>query len=446
MNDFKDQQAVSYRNKKVLIFGLGLNQGGVGSAKFFAQEKAVVKVTDLKDVKTLKSSIDQLKRYKNIKFILGKHDKKDFSWADLIIKNPAIKPDNTFLKYTNKIGKQVEMDMGIFLQFVKPSQIIGITGTKGKSTTASLIYEVLKTKFHNLIFAGNIGTSVLDKVRQIKENSLVVLELSSFQLESFDKKKVSPKWAIITNIFPDHLNYYPSMKSYVEAKRAIIKYQQPGDTLFLNREDKISTSSEFLKNLYSKIIFTSKDDLPKSFKPSLKGEHNLANIASALLVAKNFEVEESVALSRLEKFKGVEFRMQLVNDYKGVKIYNDTAATNPDAAIAALETFPHSLLIAGGMNKNLRLNDFAKAIDKYSKQVFFLEGDATNQLKKLMKRKNKIAGVYKNLSDVVQFVKQVAKRGDVILFSPGATSFNLFQNEFDRGRKFNEAVKKVFQN
>src|SRR3989344_6391525 len=209
---------------KVLIFGLGLNQGGVGAAKFFARQKIQVRVSDLKNKEALKPSLDQLKSYR-IEYILGKHRYQDIDWADLIIKNPAIKPGNPYIKYATKKGKQVETDMGIFLQYVKPSQIIGVTGTKGKSTTVSLIYEVLKKskgvklshlegglRWH-LLFAGNIGKSVLDTIPFIKSDTLVVLELSSFQLQAFRKHRISPKWAIITNIFPDHLNYYQNMKN-----------------------------------------------------------------------------------------------------------------------------------------------------------------------------------------------------------------------------------------
>ena len=150
-----------YKNKKVLIFGLGLNQGGVGSAKFFASHGARVRVTDLKTKEVLQTSIDELKQFLDIEYTLGEHKNEDIKWADLIIKNPAVKPTNPYIEYAKKIGKPVDMDMGIFLQNVKPSQIIGITGTKGKSTTSSLIYEILKeTKnaiAQNVVFAGNIG-------------------------------------------------------------------------------------------------------------------------------------------------------------------------------------------------------------------------------------------------------------------------------------------------
>ncbi len=187
----------NFKGKKILIFGLGLNQGGLGAARFFAKSGSQVRITDLKSRQQLEPSLRQLEKFRKIKYTLGKHLKKDFDWADLIIKNPKIAPSNKFLKYAFKKKRKIDTDMGILLQFVSPKQIVGVTGTKGKSTTSSLIYYALKLKFKNVIHAGNIGTSVLDVMPKIKENTLVVLELSSFHLEAFDEKKLSPKWAVI---------------------------------------------------------------------------------------------------------------------------------------------------------------------------------------------------------------------------------------------------------
>ncbi len=162
-------------------------------------------------------------------------------------------------------------------------------------------------------------------------------------------------------------------------------------------------------------------------------------------MAKAFDIDSEKTLKALAKFKGVDFRLQLVKTAKRVKIYNDSAATVPYATIEALKSLPNSILIAGGKNKGLQFRDLAKAIDKYAKKVYFLEGDATNLIKRSLKSKKKIMGTFNNFESLLKAVKQNIKAGDIILFSPGATSFNLFQNEFDRGRKFNEAVRKVFK-
>lgn len=434
----------NYQGKKILILGLGLNQGGVGSAKFFAKAGAQVLVADLKTKKQLQPSINQLKEFKNIKYHLGEHKKEDIDWADLIIRNPKLTPSNPYLKYAKQKGKQVEMDMGIFLQFVKPSQIIGVTGTKGKSTTSSLIYEILKAAGKKVLFAGNIGKSVLDTVEYLKPDHLVVLELSSFQLEAFDKHQLSPKWAVITNIYPDHLDYYQSMQDYIYSKKIIAKYQGKFDYLFLWKDDQITTSKEFLAGLIAKPIFFGKDDLPDDFSPTIKGAHNLDNISAALAVSKTLGVDQKKTLGAFKNFKGVEFRLQLVKEVRGIKIYNDSAATNPVPAIAALKSFPNCILIAGGVDKGLDYQDFANQIDKTAKLVFFIDGTATDQIKKYIKDDKKVKGTYDNLEKLLSDVKNNAKSGDIIVFAPGATSFNFFQNEFDRGRKFNAAVEKIF--
>ena len=437
----------NFKGKKVLIFGLGLNQGGLGSAKFFAKNGAKVRITDLRNKEVLKSSIDELKQFPNIEYSLEGHKNEDVTWADLVIKNAAIKPNNSFINYALKNDKPVKMDIDIFLESVKPSQIIGITGTKGKSTTSSMIYEVLKKSKKDVILAGNIGISVLDTIPNVQENTLVVLEISSFQLQSFDKHQVSPKWAVLTNITPDHLNYHSSLEEYINAKKIIGKYQTADDFLFLRKNDPITTGSKFLKDLKGQIVYFSKDDLPNHFHPNLKGDHNIENIAAALKTAKALGINTNSALQTLAGFKGVPFRMELVKDWHGVKIINDTAATSPESAIKAIQTYPGCILICGGMNKGMDYTQFTKIVLEKTKKVFLLEGDSTTAILSSLRAERSnlsINGPYDNFEKLLTDVGSIVKKGDTILLSPAATSFNLFQNEWDRGRKFNLAVQKVF--
>ncbi|MBI2601156.1 UDP-N-acetylmuramoyl-L-alanine--D-glutamate ligase [Candidatus Daviesbacteria bacterium] len=436
---------MDFKEKKVLIFGLGLNQGGVGSAKFFAKNGSHVRVTDLKSKELLQPSLDLLRDFPDIEYVFGEHRNEDIDWADLIIKNPSVKPGNEFIEYSKKIGKRVEMDMGIFLEYVKPSQIIGVTGTKGKSTTASLIYQALSSSNLPVILAGNIGISVLDTIDQVTPETIVILELSSFNLESFDRHQVSPKWAVITNITPDHLNYYQTMDEYIRAKNVIGKYQSQNDFIFLRRNDPVTSKKQFTENFKGKIDYFSLDDLPQDFEPNIKGEHNLLNIAAALKVSDVFGIGKTFALKILSNFSGVPFRQQLIKTWRGVKIINDTTSTGPDAGIKALMSYPDCILIAGGMNKNMPYDEYAKIFDEKVKKAFFLEGDSTELIKGLTKRSDKIMGTYNNLEQLLTDVKRIVQSGDVVLFSPAATSFNLFQNEFDRGRKFNKLVEQMFK-
>jgi UDP-N-acetylmuramoylalanine--D-glutamate ligase len=438
---------MDYKGKKVLIFGLGLNEGGLGSARFFAKNGAQVKVTDLKTEEELKPSLDKLKEFPEISYSLGKHENTDIDWADLVIKNQAVKPGNKFIEYAKSAGKEIKTDIGIFLDYVEPGRLVGITGTKGKSTTASLIYEVLKESGKKSLLCGNIGKSVLDCIGEIESYTLVVLEISSFQLESFDNKGISPKYALITNIYPDHLNYYSSMEEYASSKKLIAKYQTEEDFLFINGGDPVLNSPDFLSGVKSKIIKYSAQDLETGFKAALPGEHNLSNIAGALAVTATLGIDKTEAAGILSRFKGVKYRLELTDEIDGIRFYNNTTATAPEPAIESLKTFPNSILIAGGMNKGLNYEEFSKAINKYAKSVYFLSGDATEEIIKNLKEKNATVlkyGPFEDLKTLLNQVKEEAESGDVVLFSPGATSFNLFHNEFDRGRKFNEAVKEVF--
>ena len=308
-----------YQGKKILILGLGVNQGGVGATKFFAGLGAKVKVTDLKNKEDLSASLKELVDYVEVEYTLGEHKYEDIDWADLIIKNHAIKPDNPYLLYALEAGKKVETDMGIFLEFVNIAQMIGITGTKGKSTTSTLIYEILKKAEKKVVFAGNIGKSVLDTLSLISDDNLIVLELSSFQLEAFKNHQVAPHIAVITNIYPDHLNYYPTLEKYIEAKKEIAREQTLEDFLFLKKGDKILESSDFQKELDSQINYFSPSDLPSDFKPKLQGEYNLWNMAASLAVVKTFDVDDKLALEVMQDFQGVEFRLQLIKKLPGDK-------------------------------------------------------------------------------------------------------------------------------
>jgi UDP-N-acetylmuramoylalanine--D-glutamate ligase len=434
-----------FKDKKVLILGLGLNEGGVGSARFFAKNGAKVKVTDLKSRDVLKNSLEKLEEYSDIEYILGEHRYEDIDWADIIIRNPALRPDNEYRVYAEKSGKPVETDVGIFLQFVSPDQMIGVTGTKGKSTTSNLIYYALKDQFPEVILAGNIGKSVLDLLDVITPETKVVLELSSFQLEACSKHQVSPHFAVITNILPDHLNYYSSMDEYSEAKKVIGLYQKPEDILFIQKDDSMVDNQQFLNGIKSKIVRFSKDDLPEDFESKLIGDHNLANYAAALKVALQLNLSQDRSLAAMNQFEGADFRLQLVKKINGVKFYNDSASTMPDSTIRALESINSPILIAGGMDKGLPYNKLAHEIDRRVKAVYFIDGTATEKLKPLLQHRNIIRSIYTDLDLLLKDLKLEVKEGDTVLFSPGATSFNLFQNEFDRGRKFNEAIERNFR-
>src|SRR3989338_1731752 len=446
----------TFIDKKVLIFGLGLNQGGVGCAKFFASQGAKVKVTDLKSEDVLKPSLEQLKEIHNIEYSLEGHKNEDIEWADIIIQNPSVKPGNPYMDYAKKQGKEIETDFSIFLNFANQKKIIAVTGTKGKSTTASLIYEALKEAGKKVVFAGNIGKSILDTIPYLKEDPWIVVEISSFQLQALKDKNFAPKVAVITNIYPDHLNWHSSMEEYIEAKKEIAKNQTRTDFLIIPCGDSGGrrAAKDLTTGIKSKIITSCIGDFEEEYLNidlPLKGYAYRENYSLALTVTETLGINDKVTLKAFSAFKGGEFRMQTMGDFNGITIINDSAATNPVSIISAIEASSDKkniILIAGGMNKGLEYHEVAAAIEtaKSIKLVYFLEGDASKEIAKYIRDTAIIGGkgFYNDLVNLLKEIKKEAREGDTILFSPGATSFNLFQNEFDRGRKFNEAVQKIF--
>ncbi len=426
--------------------GLGLNGGGVGVAKFFCRQGAMVLVTDLQTKEQLQKSIDELKNFK-VEFALGGHRDEDFTNADLIVKNPAVPPDSRYLKIAKEHKVPIRSDTDIFFELCK-APIIGVTGTKGKTTTATLIYLFLKTKYPKTIMAGNMGISPLEIFPKIGRGSKVVLELSSFELEGLKK---SPDVSVITSLFPDHLNRYKSFDDYVEAKKIIFKYQIRDNYFVLNLDDpKIGELSE---EATARVRFFSKNKpfAPIIPKEGLKifGDRNISNISAAIEVAKIFRISRENIKKVLLNFKGVKNRQEFVAEKQGVKYFNDTAATNPDSAIFGIKTFKQRfpagnlILIAGGVDKKLNYADLALEIKKSVSCLVLLPGSASDILKKeissLPAENLKIipAG---SMKEAVSIAEKEAKPGDIVLLSPAAASFNLFKNEFDRGDQFKEQV------
>lgn len=441
-----------FKNKKVVVMGLGLHEGGVGVVKFLAQQRAKVIVTDLKTEEELKESIKKLGKYQ-IKYVLGKHRVGDFKNADLIIKNPGVPRDSKYLKIARKNKIPIETDIGLFFELCPSKKIIGVTGTKGKSTTATLIAELLKTKpacqrgRYKVVLAGNIRASVLEELPKVKKNTIVVLELSSWQLEDLKPYKKSPHIAVITNIMQDHLNRYKGIGDYIKAKKLIFKFQKPKDILILNHDDKIVKN--FAKEAKAKTIFYSKKQTKKYLNQTkLIGEHNLSNLSAAIAVAKLFKISSFSIKKVLKNFKAIEGRLEFIKKINGVKYYNDTTATTPEATISALKSFPsHSkiILIAGGTDKNLNFRELAETIIKRVKLLILLPGTATKKILKKLKVKSqklKIQVVLtKNMHEAVKGVK--GKKGDIVILSPGCASFGLFKHEFDRGEQFKKCIRNL---
>jgi len=434
------------KNKRVTVMGIGVHGGGIGAIKFLVKEGAKVCATDLRDEKALAVALEQLKDLP-VRFVLGKHEKEDFINADLIIKNPGVPFSSPWLAIARERGITISSDIGLFVER-NLAFTIGITGTKGKSTTSSLIAHILKIAGVNVFLAGNIRKSVLDILPDISKNSVVVLELSSWQLEDLEGYDWSPKIAVFLNLLPDHLNRYSSMEEYGEAKKRIFKFQTKDDFLVANLEDEYVKKST--ENINSRIIFFTKI---KADEISLPGEHNARNVAAALATVEALvnhkdspvsKIDEATIKKALATFKPPEGRLEELSIINGIRYINDTAATTPEAVCAAINSFPREkiILIAGGENKGLIYKSLSNEIVRGIKFLVLLEGSASDKIAEELKKaqwKNFREG-FSSMQKAVKEAQTHAQKGDIILLSPGAASFNLFAHEFDRGYQFKQTI------
>jgi UDP-N-acetylmuramoylalanine--D-glutamate ligase len=463
------QEKTILKNKKITVMGLGLNQGGVGVSRFLARAGAKVLVTDLKSEKELSPSIKKL-RGLPIKYVLGRHREQDFKNTDLIIQNPGVPNNSLYLGIAQKHKIPIETDMGIFIHLCLSQNIIGIAGTKGKSTTASLIYHIFKSTGKDVVLAGNIGISVFDSLPFINSKTIVVLEISSWQLEGLKQHFFAPQVAVLTNILQDHLDRYPSFKEYSQAEQLIFKYQNKNDFLVLNRDQKIT--EQVAKKVKSKIFWFSKKKkikqgcfvknktiicriganekkIIKTTLIPLLGGHNLENILAACVVAMIYGLPVNVIEKAIQRFNGIAHRLQFIKKIKGVKFYNDSAATTPDACLAALNSFNQPIiLILGGKDKKMSFQGLVKEIakNKRIKKVILLQHSAYDASEKILKiiKKHQIEERVVFVSNIKEAVKKAKKEStpaDIILFSPAAASFGMFKNEFDRGNQFIKYVQ-----
>ncbi len=448
---------------KVTIMGLGLHGGGLASTLFFASRGADVTVTDLRSEEILAPVMEKLRNYP-VSYVLGEHRIEDFENADIVVKNPAVPVSSPYLK----AAKRIETDISVFLSLNR-RPVIAVTGSKGKSTTVSAIYHVLRQRHEDTKLGGNITVSPLSFIDSCLEKSgiPVILELSSWQLADLKGKNLlKPKTALITNIMPDHQNRYASMEEYVSDKKLIYRDMDGEDTLICNYDDKYGHI--FASETEARVLFISGKKLPdgteglfmhegKGFIRSggkqdeilpeytvLKGKHNKLNLLMAAAVLKEEGLENRWIGSKLAAFQGIPHRMEEVAVIDGVTWYNDSAATIPQATAAAVESMDKpSRLICGGTDKEISFDGFAEAM-KRPEMIYLLEGSATDRMIPILKKNGiPFKGLYNNLDDAVKEAAGDSKPGEAVIFSPGATSFGMFLNEFDRGNKFKKILEEM---
>jgi len=500
LNEFKD--------KRVTVMGLGLFGGGGAIARFLAGNGAIVTVTDLKDEKKLASSVEKL-RGARVRFVLGRHDEKDFTDADVIIVNPAVPKESPYLRLAAERGVRLETEMNLFFKLC-PAAIVGITGSNGKTTTTTLTGEMLKalgtqtqargsdagrtgtvpiterrraqrdplvdgdcpppersSPNPRVYVGGNIGSPLIERVGEIKKGDLVVLELSSFQLEDLRAVGRSPHVAVVTNIAPNHLDRHKTMENYVAAKKAIIDYQTGDDYCVLNALDetlngwaatararvlKFSSRGKveqgtFLDGNTLRYAINGKDgEICGRDDILLPGIFNVENYLAASAAAIVMGVKPEAIREVARTFRGVPHRLEMFFEKNGVRYYNDSIATTPESVIAALDALKGTIvLIAGGYDKKVSLAEVSRKIAQRCKAVVLI-GVITPQIKaELLKPENKTGlKIFEEGTDFDAAVKRaisLAEPGGCVLLSPTTASYDMFTNFEERGEKFKSLVQ-----
>ncbi len=448
------------RGKRVLVMGLGLQGSGMAAARYAAQQGAIVRVTDMKSTEVLAPSVEALSGL-SIEFVLGQHREEDFLWAEVVIRNPGVPRTSPYLLLAQEHGARIEMEVGLFF-LACPGRIIGITGTRGKTTTSTLIYEILRASGTPVILGGNVaGVETLSLLPQITPETQVVLELSSWQLEGLAPHAISPWVAVMTNISPDHLNTYDSMEDYAQAKANIFRYQPPDALAVFNYDN--PWTRRFGMEAPARTWFTSiqlggsfernaekPGEIPAEIEPfvftetPLRGRHNLENILLATTTAHLLGVADEIIAATVRRFHGVAHRLEEVRELNGVRFINDSASTTPVAGRVGLEAFDAPIvLVAGGNTKHLPLEEWPATIIQRCRDVILLAGSGTDELLPALREEADkqgvsmpVRGVYDNFAQAMDAALACTHPGDVLLFSPGFTSFGMFLNEFDRGDRF----------
>ena len=488
-----------FAGKTVLVMGLGRFGGGIDVARFAHGAGAKVVVTDLASAEQLGDSLDKLRELVGIEFHLGSHNPADFEQADIIIANPAVPGDNKFLQIARRANRFVTSQISIFFGLC-PARIIGITGANGKSTTTALTahllnntlsktviaseakqsqttqYALRNTQYEKVWLSGNIGNQpLLTAIDKISPDDLVVLELSSFQLEQLAEIQKAPLVALLTNLTPNHIDRHGTFANYCAAKENIFKFQKPDNNRpavsIFNGEDTIASEwFEKYKNDAGRICIKFSagdvsDELRECF--ALPGRANLSNLAAAIAIARHFDSDDDRIKCCLPEFKALPHRLELVQTINGVSWYNDSKATTPEGTITALNAFDKpTIIIAGGYDKNLPFDKLGEKIAKKAKAAILIGTTAPKIAQAITNANLSLRGVaateqgevdgpstslhsvaathseiVESLSDAVKLANKIAESGDVVLLSPACASYDMFDNYEQRGQEFARLVR-----
>lgn len=455
----------SWRGRRVTVMGLGAFGGGFGAVAYLAKAGARVTVTDLRTEQELAAELDQLKAFDIERFRLGGHDAEDFRNTDLLVVNPAVKPGHPLVEAATRAGVPTTSEMRLFWERC-PAPIVGVTGSNGKSTTTNLIYHILRQTGRRCWLGGNIGKSLLPQVNEIAPDDLVVLELSSFQLHDLDRGGFSPHVAVVTNVRPNHLDWHGSLEHYRHSKQAILRWQQSNDLAVLSADDPdvrswtttgrtwnfgetdAGTPGAYLDGS-ELLVRTSAgtERWPVGDWLGLPGRHNLVNAAGAVAAAVALGADRSHVESGSRTYEPLPHRLQDVGEVGGVRFVNDSLATTPDAAVAALRAFDAPLVVlAGGYDKQVSLSEFAGVLARRAKAVVLMGQTAEllrDQILAASPHPPTLIGPAGGFREAFDAARAAAAPGDVVLLSPGCASYGWFRNFAERGEAFLARVEEA---
>nr|MBC7245874.1 UDP-N-acetylmuramoyl-L-alanine--D-glutamate ligase [Chloroflexota bacterium] len=473
-SDVRDEW--NLKGKRVTVLGLG--REGTALTRFLVEQGAHVTVSDLKDASQLQPVLAQLNGMP-VRYFLGGHPQEILDCAVLFV-SPGVPLDAPIVVEARRRGLTLSSESRLFCRLC-PALIVGITGSSGKTTTSTLVAKMLEKGGHTVHLGGNIGNPLINRLPLIRPSDIVVMELSSFQLDFFDPlfgaqphgDLVSPLFppggwsppiAAVLNITPNHLDRHPTMEDYIAAKQKIVRYQRPRDHALLNLDDAVAQS--FATHCLGRIAFFSlsrqvplgaylKGDslvLRSEGRETavcsvgeirLRGRHNVANMLAACAIANLLSVPVQAMAEVARTFAGVEHRLELVCKWRGVWYYNDSIATSPERAIAALNSFAEPIvLLAGGRDKHLPWTDWADLVRQKVVHVIVFGEAAALIERELYKLGGQVPPVHhaESLAHAVQLAAELAKPGQVVLFSPGGTSFDAFRDYAERGETFKRLV------
>ena len=452
------------KGKRVAIVGLGVSN--IPLIDYLFELNAKVTVFDQRDIEKLDEEIvKKLEKYK-FELIIGKNALHFMRGFNVIFRSPSCLPTTLQLVSEQKRGAIVTSEIEMLMNTC-PCKIIGVTGSDGKTTTTSLIYEILKEGGYNCFLGGNIGIPLFTKVKDFKEDDIVILELSSFQLMEME---VSPEISVITNISPNHLDKHKDYEEYIEAKKTIFKFQDKDGRIVLNYDNDITR--ECSKEAEGKVVFFSskeklddgviyddciikecKDGIRKHLIDTknihLRGIHNYENVCAAIAATSGL-VDSETQIRAIKNFKGVEHRLEFVREIDGVKWYNDSIGTSPSRTIAGLNSFNEKIvLIAGGYDKNLDYGPLARPILNKASQLILMGKTSAKiydaVMQELAQYTDIVFPIYKvnTIEQAVERARKVARPGEIVLFSPASASFDMFKNFAERGEVFKRFVNEL---